>query len=104
MFAGDYGRVPANGIQIVNREAAPIMERISPNSDEIDLLAIARLLWTKRYILIGSTLGFVVAGILVAYAQTTIYKGEIVVNSLNESWSVSSKSASLTSLPFPTTP
>lgn len=60
------------------------MERQSLNSDEIDLLAIAKLLWAKRYTLVASTLGFLIAGILFAQAQTTVYKGKVVVNSLTE--------------------
>ena len=60
------------------------MERISSKSDDIDLLTIALVLWAKRNTLIASTLGFVVAGILFAYAQTTIYQGKIVINPLTD--------------------
>ena len=60
------------------------MERISSKSDDIDLLTIALVLWAKRNTVIASTLGFVVAGILFAHAQTTIYQGKIVINPLTD--------------------
>ena len=60
------------------------MERISSKSDEIDLLTIALVLWAKRNILMASTLGFIVAGILFAFAQTTVYQGTIAIHPLTD--------------------
>ena len=60
------------------------MNSTTLKSNEIDLLAIALALWAKRYILIVSTLSFVVAGILYARAQPIVYHGKVVINPLNE--------------------
>ena len=60
------------------------MERISSNTNEVDLITIAAALWAKRNVLIASTLSFVVAGILVAFAQTPVYQGRMQISPLSD--------------------
>ena len=60
------------------------MEHMSSKANEIDLGTIAQVLWEKRKTLISSILGFIVLGTLLAFAQTTIYKGKLAINPLIE--------------------
>ena len=60
------------------------MDRISSKTNEMDLLTITLTLWGKRTVLAAATLGFVAAGILLAYARTSVYEGKIVINPLTE--------------------
>ena len=58
------------------------MEQPSSKNNEIDMLDIALTLWAKRISIVAYTVVFFATGILFAYSQTTIYRGEIVVHPL----------------------
>ncbi len=60
-------------------------EPISRNFDEgIDLLALGRVVWNYKWLIVVFSFLFVVATVFVALAATEIYRAEVVVTPVDD--------------------